>query len=592
MSIPPPPEDTMTEYNPSLLLLVALLGCCHITALAEQVTTLGKLPGMRMITVAANQAQMADADYYGLSGLQKAIRDLPELLPDNPAEIRLCGMFHATLADYLPCGINSDKTIIPPKKHLVISGTDPDKDGIVAVLPDDLDIAYQQYCVLTTRVSMTLKDLTFTAKNIRYVLHVYGGSATNAHIVIDGCMLRHNGSSGLSWKRWPHPRPLGVGLSSGMTFMVKNSTLYSHNLVPITHGSNHRFTKPAYVLYENVAVSAGPAVSDLVYLYSQGSATINTIELKGVSGKGMVRIGEGQWTLSKISEQPACHNEFRLIMRDTPPRPYLYNAKGTALKITSKTTGPGSSVRFDETSSAFHCLIANGEQTDYDYRDGGNALPGYAVGLCSIQENSYSYHKGKVITALGKRLGDCSQNHKALGVTINGKHHDIIFAKNYDGTDPFHPPAYDNAAIIADMNAAIGKVAEVATCNPGSDYYPEFAGLTTKINRDNSEVLAGMGVVFMGPNGFRKARASDGKIDAVVLDNGRAGDPCRIITSGELWAEATGQRFAAKELHAAKRSPGEKLGIASKHPGYFELNTNPPCLEATAENVLHIIPQP
>lgn len=115
MSIPPPPEDTMTGYNPSLPLLVALLGCCHITALAEQVTTLGKLPGMRMITVAANQAQMPDADYYGLSGLQKAIRDLPELSPDNPAEIRLCGMFHATLLITFPVESIRTKRSFRPK---------------------------------------------------------------------------------------------------------------------------------------------------------------------------------------------------------------------------------------------------------------------------------------------------------------------------------------------------------------------------------------------------------------------------------------------------------------------------------------------
>ncbi len=184
-------------------------------------------------------------------------------------------------------------------------------------------------------------------------------------------------------------------------------------------------------------------------------------------------------------------------------------------------------------------------------------------------------------------MGDCSKSPKRLGIVVDGKRYEVVFAKDYDGRGPKEPPKISNAEIAAEIEAVVGGVAKVSFVDPGAEYYPSFKGLRKMSNADETAVLSGMGVLFVSPGSFRKARAADGKIDGLCLDDGRVGDQCRVIVSGELWAQARkGVRFFARESFPATRNPGDELGISPSEPGIFEAKAKPAFLKAVRKDVL------
>lgn len=578
----------------SIMFLVLILNFSS----AEQVK--GGETVRRVITVASDGVKGQDADYIGISGLQEAIRSVTD---GSDCEIRLSGLFEGRVGDFIDCPIDHQKAIIPEKKHLIISGNDRNKDGIIVRFPDDLDISYRNFNILVSGVTMTLKNLNLTVKNLRYPIHIYGGSAKDQNFTVENCIISHEGNSGKAQKDWPYPRPFGVGLSSGFRFTVKNSYVYSEQITPINHGTNTTFSTGAHVIYENTQIKCAAKSALSVWLYAQGSAVLNTIELNNVSleAAGDVGIGEGVWTPGSLEQQVADHNEFELRMTGIPPRPYRCSTKGLALRIESSSNSKNSSVRFDENSDAFAMIVGNPQQKEegkdrygfkqqygYSYRDGGDGLAAFAMGSISLQENPLTYHKGKYISSLGKRLGDCSKTPKILAVVIDGKRREIIFNKNYNNTDEFHPSASNNAEILAEIASQIAPDALVSLYDPACEYYPEFKGLLRLKNHDQRAVKAGMGIVFTSDGGFRRALNKDGKIDGICLDDGRINDTCRIITEGEIWSAATKHRFSVLEKTADTRRPGDELGISVDMPGVFAQDAKPGILSAVRQNVLQI----
>jgi len=224
----------------------------------------------------------------------------------------------------------------------------------------------------------------------------------------------------------------------------------------------------------------------------------------------------------------------------------------------------------------------------FQYKFGGNGLSGYAIGSLDIGQYLVGGSVNKYIGALGKRLGDCSIINKILTVSVDGTSYNIIFNKNYNGTDELTAPNYSNTQIIAEITTVIGSVASVDEYCVGRDYYPQFNGVLNMKNADSSEVLAGMGIIFTGLKTFRKASNLDGKIDGIVLDDGRVDDECRVITSGEINSKASGERFSTCDSENWM-SFGESLGISTTIPGKFEKAANPKILKCTRDNVLKVL---
>ncbi len=532
-----------------------------------------------------------DADYYGISGLQKAVRSLPEN-SDKKYEIHLIGSFIARPEDFIPYDFDNQSILIPTREYLTITGDGVDKSKIICELPDNLDVNYRSLNMMVCKKSLTIKNISLVAKNIRYPLHIYGGTARDQTFLIENCEIIHHGNTGKALKEWPYPRPFGVGMSSGMKFFVKHSFLYSEMCPPIYHGSNCHFNKPAYFEYENTRFETGK--DGAVLLYAQGSNTINTVSLKNIDLSGTIEVVEGFWTIRKMNEQFADHNEFDLQMSETPPQPYKYNSRGRALKIISNSQTEKSTVRVDTTCAAFPLIIGLKNSVTrkcsspnwkwdngYFYRDGGGGLNGFACGIVSVQEELRKVNKFSDDISLGSRLGDCSQKNKTLNIIVDDKPISIIFDKDYT--------TENNKQILAEMNEQLKSFALVTLCDPGIEYYPSFEGVIKATYTGTAFVQSGMGVILTSGNFFRKALSSDNHIDGICLDDGKFNDICRIMTKGKIWGKITNNRFCTNEIENSNHKIGATLGISKTNPGVFSDNTKPAVLKATNNNILEII---
>lgn len=318
--------------------------------------------------------------------------------------------------------------------------------------------------------------------------------------------------------------------------------------------------------------------------------------------EGGIDIRSTPWYPDELVNQRADHAEYELILPSMKPRA-IFNSSltGKGLRIKSKSTGEGSTVNFDSTSTAFNAIIGNSlisveiinkynrcEIFGYQYKYGGQGLSGYAIGSLDIGQYLVGGSVNKYIGALGKRLGDCSTINKTLTVYIDGVTHNIVFNKNYNGTNEFTAPTYSNSQILSEITAIIGTVSTVDEYVVGRDYYPQFSGVLNMKNADTTEVLAGMGVVFTGLKTFRKALNSDGRIDGICLDDGRVGDECRVIIEGEIYSSASNERFSTYDS-AGWLSMGSKFGISSTIPGKFDIAANPKVLICNRDNVVTFI---
>jgi hypothetical protein len=261
-------------------------------------------------------------------------------------------------------------------------------------------------------------------------------------------------------------------------------------------------------------------------------------------------------------------------------------AKGKGLRITSKTTGSTSTVRFDETSSAFALIIGDVNRTveeitlwqwkfkhGYYWKVGGDTLKGFAVGGNDIDESSSH-------TSLGKKLGDCSSVAKTLTVNIDGSNYNIVFNENFT--------SQTNTYVISKITAVIGSVADVDVYAVGFEYYPQFEGVKILKNIETTAILAGMAVTIDDYQGIKKAISAD-NFDGVCLDACANGQFGRVLTRGQLYSAAiTNQRFRLLDVGLVSISKGSGFGISGTQAGYFDINATPKVLFAYRNNELQI----
>jgi len=251
-----------------------------------------------------------------------------------------------------------------------------------------------------------------------------------------------------------------------------------------------------------------------------------------VIDEGSIYLDDNPWYPESLSGQIGDHAEIQISMMGRNPLPVYNGFRAKSLRIKSKSTGSGSTVSFDQTSTAFNLIFGNSNETidfvnkynrnqkhGYQYKIGGSALSGYAISNYDCGEYTVGASANKYIGSLGKRLGDCSSANKTLTVIIDGTTYNIVFNKNYNGTASTVAPTYTNAQIIAEIVAIIGTVADVDLYNLSGDYYPAFGNMENLKNGDTSEILAGMAVVRTGLKTVRKALNSDNRISGICLDD-------------------------------------------------------------------------
>lgn len=529
-------------------------------------------------------------DFTGRRSIQDALDSITDAAPDKLYTILANdGVYTATSVEEFD---NTDKCFIQSKDYVTIKGKNRDSFIIYGELPDNLGTGfrYDLYQPVYHRgIKCTIENATVIAKNCRYPIH--NDNAPNDSIqYLKNCKLVHYGNYGdasnvSSWN------PYGLGTKSGSSIIVEDTILSNTSV-----HNNVNFTNPSLVKYVNCNITGrnDDEYNILLDVIGIGVQSISSgvkdklVFEKCSIAKGLaLDISALGSTSSHLERQFADRNNYEVILTDNAPLAVKNSGvTGSGLKITSKSFGTNSTVRFDSSSSAFGLIISNTLSPakilneyqrisfdGYEYFDGGQALSGYAVGSLGIKSDV-------PFASLGARLGDCSTTNKTLGVIIDGTTYNIIFNTNLTSAT--------NTSVISLITNVVGSVATVGEYVLGKDYYPQFKGNTSRENVDTTEILAGMGVVFVRAGTIRKATNADGRIDGIALDNCIVGGKTRVITCGQIYTRNSGQRFAIQQSANTSTTYGTKLGMSAVD-GIFEINATPTLLSGVGTNIVEII---
>ena len=550
-----------------------------------------------------------DCDYTGRRGIQNCIDAITDATSNKQYIIKASGIFEATQPSHFDKGSGTSLSFILLKPYVHLIGTSRDECIITGILPNNLGTSflYSSYQTIHHNISNSrIENVSLVGENLRYPLHIDGGRLGCKDYVqtIKNCKIWHKGNTADALVQWSSATPFGVGTSDGQIITLEDCVIKGKTMAGYMH-NNQTFSSPSIIrmVRSRILTTVG-WYDQILRIQSLGSAVRDKYILENCNiDDGSIRYDNSPWIPIELINQRADHAEIDVIMSDADPIVIDNSAMtGSGLRIKSKSTGATSTVTFDQTSTAFALIIGNSNESTetvnrynrtqiygYQYKKGGQGLSGYAIGTLDIGQYLVGLSSNKYIGALGKRLGDCSSVNKTLSVIIDGTTYNIVFNKNYNGTSDTVAPTYSNTQIISEIVAVIGTVAVVDEYVVGKDYYPQFNNVKNMSNSDTTEVLAGMGVVFISTKNFRKALNSDNRIDGICLDDGRVGDECRVITRGELYSFYTSQRFSVSEVSSATRIISTQLGISTTIPGKFDVAATPKLLIAKRDNVLTFI---
>ncbi len=555
----------------------------------------------RYITV--NSDTSSGADFTGVNAIRNAINSITDNSESNRYFLKITGHFEAKLpSDYLLNPIGPYWAMFMCKPYVSLDGMNKDNCVIRASLPDTLTAcqvdkpsfvksdygSYQPFFVdeMTKGSSIEIKNITFSARNTRYPLHIDGSSFNleNCNVLVENCSIIHDGKFGDSIDTIGGS-PSGFGSSSGLKMFFKNCLFGGTGNGMFYIHSNTNFANTANIKWENcILQNSIQNIVNGIHIESIGNGVDMNVEILGC------KMQKYPWVsvYSGTSFDMADSNRMRLIT-DLSPLPIYYGSGSTVsigLKITSNTT-TNSTVRF-ATTGAFNDIVGYSNKKDYIYpnkynrdeqygyqwKDGGIGLHAAAIGLKNLAETS-DYK-------LGVRLGDCSGTNKTLGIIIDGTTRNVTFNKNYT--------SMTNSAIIAEINTAISGYGVASLYDVNGDWYPEFDGVNYTIVDDTTAILSGMGIVFTSL-GVRRAKNSDNRIDGVALDDGAIGKIIRVITKGSICIQDT--RYSLLKVSGFplwyNMSMGQGIGISNSQDGYFDTNSLPHVLKRASENSAELI---
>ncbi len=546
-----------------------------------------------------------DCDFSGNRGIQNAIESIKDASENNRYQILIYpGIYKAnSTKDFNSEGSGvGNYAFIRGKDFVSIKGTRRDSVIISGELPDNLgkSFSYASYQTFFWNANeANIESVTITAKNLRYPVHIDGGQLgmKNAKTKISDAKIIHLGNSNDA-QNWPAPHPIGLGMSDGQELIVENSILQSPTRALAMH-TNRDFKKKSKLVFKNCVFIATGADKDLATLESLGSKKPDDILLINCKWKDGYVFLAHDWPYLSTGIENQNYNHCDLKVHGYGNSSFLWNPnfRGYALKVVSKSDD--GSVRFDPNSSAFSAIISNeksGEEITlyngevckdgYSYRDGKKEIRSYAIGHLDIGDE-VTFNK-KFIKSLGKRLGDCSIEHKTLVVDINSKHYEIVFDKNYVGkglNNDNIPASFSNVQIIDEIKSVIGDVAEVTLWAVGNDYYPELSDCIDTITASEN-ILNGM-VVYKEKSGtVRKATKYDKKIYGVALDDIIENSMGRILIRGYLSTDKN-QRFKVLTDSNSKIEKGDGMGI-SETPGLASKSALNKIFFAKDDNIISI----
>jgi hypothetical protein len=479
-------------------------------------------------------ANLNDSDvvFKGKNAIQEAIDTIDDATEKNRYRIvAKQGLYKITQANEYVGNVGYP-AMVCPKDFVDIVGQGEDKTIIWAELPyndanigasiDGNNYARDMYqTIYNFAGNVTIKDLTFVAKNLRYVNHQDDGRGANKKRFYENVSFIFMGNKG-------YLKPFGIGTFSGEETHVSGGKSVSDSGDPCAIHNNVSFKKPSRWSFKNhTFMSMGSTTA--IEMQNDGSLLQDTIELIGCNFAGMsYKINYVDvWLRGNLAPKYDSFNHAEWQISGFGNSPFLFEnlVFGYCLRIQSNSTGINSNVRFDKTSSAYSVLIENTQGNSdkslyfqnrefvdgYIVQDGTVGLKGQAFGCKDISETAYAYNAGNNYTSLGKRLGDCSTNNKVLRVTIDGVLKTITFNKNYT--------SFTNTQILNEINTAISGAGVADAYIYGRDYFPEITDVLERVYNLSGSAFIPKGTVLTKSSG--KVRpANDGDvISGVALEN-------------------------------------------------------------------------
>jgi len=527
-------------------------------------------------------------NFNGATAVADALNFITDASKSKKYKLIGKGNFKATnyLTDFPMTDYIGEFCLINGKDYVDIEGISLGSLIFEVELPDNLGtgFAYNNYQVAAWNVNATLKNAMVIAKNCRYAMHIESPSSSkNIELTFDNCLFWHKGNFNNALTVWSSSNAIGSGLQSGQKFNINNCTIRSDYQTGIACHSPLNNVVADFSVNLNKCNFIGANPHNFSTYITDKKINVNISDC----------IYNGNTFLSNTtkyfnSAKTADYSGVNIRLNN----PVLYKGDGTrgkGLRITSKSTGTLSSVKFDETYSAFNLIIGDSKQLNeiennyfftqkfgYMWKLGQVGSKGVAIGLIDIDSSNTSKTNG-----LGTLLGDCSTVNKTLRVIIDGSGFNILFNENFT--------AQTNAYVIAKIVAVIGAVADVDEFVVESLYYPDTTYSEILKNTDITEIKAGMGVVKNGINSMRRATNIDTYIDGICLYDTPINSLSKVLTKGSiLYAMNSGFQFSTLENVNIQRNIGIELGIGTT-PGVFEPSATVKAIRAIGTNIFNII---
>lgn len=471
-------------------------------------------------------------DFYGEDAIKQALESITDASPSNRYVLHIEGKFYITDPQSTALMMRGGEySIIAAKNYVDIEGDGSEYSQIIMDFPANANFhtgkTYSDYQPLYLYgVGCKVSGLGIIGNNCRYAVHIETNNSTEAHnktIEFDNCDVEYQGHTG--YPSGSYGDCFGTGIEGGQVWNIRNTTMRSLVIGAAfaMHSPLHKFSNPCFVNFENCQFEGSISLHN--YQYDNNVFVSYVGCTFGVGG-------------SPVLSYPIYHvnnstEGFHIAILTRGDIECLYKmsgySRGAVLKVSSSLEGVNSTVRFNNTCTAFAFIIGDGNNiganktiygwdTNYGYvwRDGGANLQGQAFGAINIDEDENR--------SLGKLLGDCSVTSKELVIIINGTNYTVVFNEDFSNQD--------NSYVLSKINEVLGENGTASVFYPSRLYYPKINGLQVVKCYDSNSIKKGMGVVYLTQNRVRRAKNTDGYIDGIALDDMANGQFGRIITSG------------------------------------------------------------
>ena len=478
----------------------------------------------------------------GPNAIQNAVNSITDASALRPYTVRAAaGVYKITNSSQFITGLPGSPAMIMTKDYVDVEGQSKEDVIVWAELPyndADIDTAEPRnnhQTVWNYSDKSTIKNITFFAKNMRYVVHQDVGLEADKSRGYEDCDFIFIGNKGSL-------RAFGIGTHSGSKTYVTGGRSISGQSAPFAiHNSVNAAKKSLWQFKDHEFISKSQ--NTVMLIQNSGSLVGDDLIFNGCSYGAGSKVEYLDWWIY-IPNVNDSYNGAEWKIKGSGNAPfYLENStKQISLAFKSATTGLTSKIAFYESSSAFPVLIKNprnyfgftGSPDRYVkngaiYFDGAVGLSGYAIGCKSIREIPYLFGTNVSEDTIGKRLGNCSTVNKTLGVYVDGVLINIVFNQNYT--------ARTNASIISDINATLAGSAIAYEHNVGMEYATELTDVISVCSNGSSTTPILKGTIVNFINGLVVPAVDFSKPIGVAIDDlapHRSGSEGEVYGNGRI----------------------------------------------------------